>query len=105
MSEFEHDAPRTDVDMTAYIDDDPFEEWPQPETGAVIEDLPEDGVSVEHVEGEIDVPDGYTVIEGNPSGRRRSVAVVVSRYNAGLTNQLLAKALETLHEAEVAPDA
>jgi 6,7-dimethyl-8-ribityllumazine synthase len=70
----------------------------------VIEDLPEEGVSVKHVEGEIDVPPGYAVIEGSPSGHRRSVAVVVARFNGGLTNRLLAKALDTLSEAGVAPD-
>jgi 6,7-dimethyl-8-ribityllumazine synthase len=92
-------------EMTAYIGDDPFASWPQPETGEVIEDLPSGDVKVEHVEGEIEIPDGYTVIEGNPSGRRRSVAVVVARYNGGLTNRLLNRALEALEEAEVAPDA
>ncbi len=105
MSESEQDAPAADPELTAYLDEDPFEEWPQPETAAVIEDLPEEGASVEHAAGEIDVPDGYTVIEGSPSGRRRAVAVVVSRYNAGLTNRLLARALEALQEAEVAPEA
>jgi 6,7-dimethyl-8-ribityllumazine synthase len=92
-------------EQTAYIDEDPFAAWPQPESGAVIEDPPSDGSTVEHVEGEIEVPDGYQVIEGNPSGRRRSVAVVVSRFNGGLTNRMLARALETLEEAEVASDA
>ena len=82
-------------------DEDPFAGWPQPESGAVIEDAPVEGESVEHVEGEIDVPDGYTVLEGMPLGRRRSVAVVVSRFNGGLTNRMLAKALDALEEAEV----
>src|SRR5947207_13261695 len=105
MSETEHEAP-VDVDEPIpYTDEDPFAEWPQPESGAVIEDLPDEGESVEHVEGEIDVPDGYEVIEGSPSGRRRSVAVVVSRFNGGLTNRMLARALEALEEAEVASDA
>jgi 6,7-dimethyl-8-ribityllumazine synthase len=85
-------------DLTAYLGEDPFAAWPQPESGAVIEDLPEEGSSVQHVEGEIDVPEGYSVIEGSPSGHRRSVAVVV-------TNRLLARALEALDEAGVAPDA
>jgi 6,7-dimethyl-8-ribityllumazine synthase len=71
----------------------------------VIEDLPEEGETIQHVEGEIDVPDGYQVIEGSPSGRQRSVAVVVSRFNGGLTNRMLARALETLEEAGVAADA
>ena len=85
-------------------DGDPFASWPKAETAEVIEDAPED-VSVEHVEGEIDVPDGYTVIEGTPLGHRRSVAIVVSRFNGGLTNRLLARALEELDETGVAPDA
>jgi 6,7-dimethyl-8-ribityllumazine synthase len=100
------EAPAPAGELTAYVepDEDPFAAWPQPESGAVIEDPPEEGVSVEHVEGEIDVPAGYTVIEGNPLGRRRSVAVVVSRFNGGLTNRMLACALDTLEQAEVASD-
>jgi 6,7-dimethyl-8-ribityllumazine synthase len=105
MSETEKEAPVEVDEAVPYVDEDPFAEWPQPESGAVIEDLPEEGESVEHVEGEIEVPDGYEVIEGNPSGRKRSVAVVVSRFNGGLTNRMLARALETLEEAEVAPGA
>jgi 6,7-dimethyl-8-ribityllumazine synthase len=109
MSEPEH-AEHTEAevapadDMTAFLGEDPFAAWPLPASGAVIEDLPEEGVSVKHVEGEIDVPPGYAVIEGSPSGHRRSVAVVVSRFNGGLTNRLLAKALDTLSEAGVASD-
>ncbi len=86
-------------------DADPFAAWPQPQSGAVVEDAPEEGTSVEHVSGEIDVPDGYTVLEGTPLGRRRSVVVVVSRFNGGLTNRMLARALDALEDAEVAPDA
>ncbi len=70
----------------------------------MIEDLPE-AESVQHVAGEIDVPDGYTVLEGTPSGHRRSVAVVISRYNAGLTNRMLGVAIEALEEAGVASEA
>jgi 6,7-dimethyl-8-ribityllumazine synthase len=83
---------------------DPFGDWPQPESAAVIEDMPESGAA-EHDAGEIDVPDGYTVLEGTPSGLRRSVAVVVSRYNGGLTNKMLARAIEALEDAGVAADA
>jgi 6,7-dimethyl-8-ribityllumazine synthase len=103
MSETEHDAPVEEA--LPYADEDPFAAWPQPESGTVIEDPPEEGQAVQHVEGEIDVPDGYVVIEGNPSGRKRSVAIVVSRFNGGLTNRMLARALEQLEEAGVAPDA
>ena len=71
----------------------------------MIEDAPQDGASVEHVRGEVDVPDGYTVLEGTPRGTRRSVGVVVSRFNGGVTNKLLQGALEALVEAGVAQDA
>ncbi len=57
--------------------------------------------TVEHVGGEIDVPPGYALIEGEPRGERRSVGIVVSRFNGGITNQLLQRALEALAEAGV----
>ena len=79
---------------------DAFEGWPAAESSSVIEEIPAD-VSVEHVRGEIDVPDGYTVLEGAPLGDRRSVGVVISRFNGGVTNQLLRRALEVLTEAGV----
>ena len=87
------------------LDEDPFEAWPQPASQTMVEDAPAEGVSVEHVSGEIDVPDGYTVLEGTPTGHRRSVALVVSRFNGGLTNRMLACAIEALEEAGVAPGA
>jgi 6,7-dimethyl-8-ribityllumazine synthase len=82
---------------------DPFEGWPAAESAAVIEDIPAD-VSVEHVRGEVEVPDGYTVLEGTPLGNKRSVGVVVSRFNGGVTNLLLRRALEALTDAGVAND-
>ena len=85
--------------------EDPFASWPEAQSATVIEDLPEEGESVEHVRGEIDVPDGYTVFEGTPVGKRRTVAIVVSRFNGGLTNRMLAVALDTLEEAGVEPEA
>ena len=84
---------------------DPFANWPQADSADVIEDLPADGVVVDHVRGEIDVPDGYVLVEGSPLGERRSVAVVVSRFNGGVTNRLLQRALEALESAGVAQDA
>ena len=84
---------------------DPFANWPAAESAEVIEDAPAEGAAVEHVRGEIEVPDGYTLIEGSPLGDRRSVAVVVSRFNGGVTNRLLQRALEALEAAGVAQDA
>jgi len=84
-------------------DADPFEGWPAAESAAVIEEAPVD-TSVEHVRGEIDVPDGYTVLEGTPLGNKRSVGVVVSRFNGGVTNLMLRNALDALIEAGVSQD-
>lgn len=110
MSEFDEQARKPDVAVTVGEDTDessgdPFEGWPAPESAAVIEDAPEDGVSVEHVRGEIEVPDGYTTLEGTPLGARRSVGVVVSRFNGGVTSRLLENALEALEAAGVSQEA
>jgi 6,7-dimethyl-8-ribityllumazine synthase len=93
--------PREDSDESG----DPFEGWPAAESAAVIEESPADGASVEHVRGEVRVPEGFTVLEGTPLGNRRSVGVVVSRFNGGVTDQMLQTALETLTELGVAQDA
>jgi 6,7-dimethyl-8-ribityllumazine synthase len=59
----------------------------------------------DHAAGEFDVPDGYAVLQGEPDGNRRSVAVVVSRFNAEITNRLLETALEELDAAGVSREA
>jgi 6,7-dimethyl-8-ribityllumazine synthase len=96
----ESDVERADTPMPG----DPFDGWPAADSASVIESTPE-GVSVEHVRGEIDVPDGFTTLEGTPLGDRRSVGVVVSRFNGGLTNRMLQRALDELVELGVARDA
>jgi 6,7-dimethyl-8-ribityllumazine synthase len=58
-----------------------------------------------HAEGELDIPDDINVIEGEPDGTRRGVAIVASRYNGEITNKLLASALEELAEAGVPREA
>jgi 6,7-dimethyl-8-ribityllumazine synthase len=100
----EPEAPATEPAENEGNGGDPFEGWPAAESAAVIEDIPAD-VSVEHVRGEVEVPDGYTVLEGTPLGAKRSVGVVVSRFNGGVTNLLLRRALEALGEAGVSTDA
>src|SRR5207237_1362330 len=59
----------------------------------------------EHAAGELEVPEGYGVLEGTPTGRRRAVGVVVSRFNGEITNGLLRSALAALDEAGVVQDA
>jgi hypothetical protein len=95
------EAALADPELPGELEDDPFAGWPEAKSSTVIEDVPQEGESVEHVSGELDIPDGYTVFEGTPIGRRRTVAIVVARFNGGLTNRMLALALETLEEAGV----
>jgi 6,7-dimethyl-8-ribityllumazine synthase len=45
------------------------------------------------------------VLEGAPTGARRTVAIVVSRFNAEITNRLLRSALDELADAGVPPEA
>ena len=85
--------------------EDPFEGWPAAQSAAVIEEAPPEGASVEHVRGEIEVGEGFTVLEGTPLGSKRTVGVVVSRFNGGVTNKMLKGALDALVEAGVAHDA
>jgi len=59
----------------------------------------------EHAAGEFTVPDGYGVLEGTPNGARRSVGIVVSRFNGAVTGKLLDGALAALEEAGVEREA
>ena len=61
--------------------------------------------SQEHAVGELDIPDGYAVLEGVADGSRRAVGLVVARFNGGVTSRLLDRALEELEEAGVRRDA
>jgi 6,7-dimethyl-8-ribityllumazine synthase len=70
---------------------------PEPEPSPLLPD--------EHAEGDFGIPDGYAVLEGTPTGHRRSVAVVVSRFNGEITGRLLESALNELEEAGVAQEA
>jgi 6,7-dimethyl-8-ribityllumazine synthase len=103
------------------IDTEPVEEESEPEilyedepvADDSVEELEEEveeepeapGAVEQHVEGEFRVPDGYPVLEGESSGHRRSVAIVVSRFNGEVTNRLLDAALAELDDAGVARDA
>jgi 6,7-dimethyl-8-ribityllumazine synthase len=55
----------------------------------------------EHAAGNLEIPEGPEVLEGGPNGFRRTVAVVVSRFNADVTNRLLESALDALTDAHV----
>jgi 6,7-dimethyl-8-ribityllumazine synthase len=62
-------------------------------------------LSQEHAAGDLHIPDGYAVLEGMSEGGRRAVGVVVSRFNGGVTTQLLDGALAELGAAGVKQDA
>jgi 6,7-dimethyl-8-ribityllumazine synthase len=59
----------------------------------------------QHAYGELDIPDDVNVIEGEPDGTRRGVAIVAARFNGEITNKLLEAALAELDEAGVRRDA
>jgi 6,7-dimethyl-8-ribityllumazine synthase len=92
--EAEEAEQRRDGDTPAPDDEPPAEEDELPR-------LREPG----HAPGQLSVPDGYGTLTGSSDGARRSVAVVVSRFNGEVTNKLLESALEELELAGVARDA
>src|SRR5919204_5135537 len=59
----------------------------------------------QHAAGELEIPEGYGVLEGTPDGARRAVAVVVARFNGEITSKLLESALDELDRAGVGRDA
>ncbi len=81
--------------------DAPEPELPQPGGTEAIAVAP----SHEHAAGELKIPDGYAVLEGDSDGSRRAVGVVVARFNGGVTSRLLERALEELETAGVRQDA
>jgi 6,7-dimethyl-8-ribityllumazine synthase len=93
-------APAADGDEPAGATSTPQEAEPEPE--ALDEDEAE---GAEHAPGELRIPAGYRVVEGEPDGGRRGVAVVVSRFNGEITSRLLESALNELDELGVPQDA
>ena len=72
----------------------------EPEAPAAPEE-PESVAVEQHTAPEFRVPDGYELLEGTPGGNRRTVGVVVARFNGEITTQLLEQALATLEESGV----
>ena len=66
--------------------------------------LGEELEEAEHAPGGLRIPAGYRVVEGEPDGSRRGVALVVARFNGEITSRLLESALGELEEAGVPQD-
>src|SRR5689334_24793751 len=57
---------------------------------------------MQHAAGELDIPSGFGVIEGAADGAaKRSVGIVVSRFNGEITQRLLDHAISELDELGV----
>ena len=71
------------------------------EDGADAEELPKLRGPREHAAGDLDVPSGVNLVEGEPVGGRRGVAIVAARFNGEITNRMLEAALDELERAGV----
>jgi len=78
------------------------EEQPEPEQRPEPEEQEEE--EEQHAPGRFEVPAGYKVLTGSRDGRR-SVAVVVAKFNGDVTSRLLERALAELVEAGIQPEA
>jgi len=83
------------------------EELEEPEEGELEDEepIPQLRKPGEHAEGELDIPDDVNLIEGEPDGTRRGVAIVAARFNGEITNRLLDSALDELDRLGVRQEA
>jgi 6,7-dimethyl-8-ribityllumazine synthase len=93
----EDEEPGSELPADEVEEEDEEEELPRLRTP---DDEPE-----QHAYGELDIPNDVNVIEGEPDGTRRGVAIVASRFNGEITDKLLASALEELDECGVRREA
>jgi 6,7-dimethyl-8-ribityllumazine synthase len=98
-------SPETEVAAEPVVEEEEAEEQqaalPEPEPEPE-EEQPMFVSAGEHAAGDLRIPDGYAVLEGDSTGGRRAVGVVVSRFNGEVTSQLLERALAELSDAGVA---
>ena len=88
------------------VETEPEEELETVEPEVEIDETPMHvELSQEHAAGDLQIPDGYAVLEGVAEGGRRAVGVVVSRFNGMVTTQLLDGALAELSSAGVRQEA
>ena len=107
----------TDPELLEPESNEPEPNEPEPELFELDSELPESepdadsggaivvAPSLEHAAGDLEIPEGYAVLEGVADGGRRAVGIVVSRFNGNVTSRLLDRALEELEAAGVRRDA
>jgi 6,7-dimethyl-8-ribityllumazine synthase len=109
LSPFEDEEllPADDVDSEPEDEAQPFpSEDTEPELEGEVDEEPLPLLRTEgHAPGALDLPDGISVLEGSPSGGRRGVGIVASRFNGEITNSLLASAFAELERAGVTREA
>jgi len=94
------EAPRV-ADEEARVAEEAALEMRPVDGGGMAEEAVADEVVAQHAGGDFNVPEGYQVLEGAVRGDERTVAVVVSRFNAEITSPMLERALAALEEAGV----
>jgi 6,7-dimethyl-8-ribityllumazine synthase len=77
---------------------------PEPELEPAATLAPPAAPVVQHVEGDLELPEGYRVVEGTPQGGK-AVGIVVARFNGGITTALLQGALDELATYGIGRDA
>jgi 6,7-dimethyl-8-ribityllumazine synthase len=105
----EPDAPEEDdaSDEEPEDDDEPADHDDQPDEHDDDEDTGGDEPQLRiaaHEDGELEIPEGVDVLEGEPRSTRRGVGIVVSRASSAVANRLLESALAELDRAGVSRD-
>jgi 6,7-dimethyl-8-ribityllumazine synthase len=88
--------PESDPEPEAEEPEPEPESDPEPDPEPESDPEPDPMAQLQHAGPGLAIPDGYKVIEGEPKGERRAVAVVVGRFNGEITSGLLTQALDEL---------
>jgi 6,7-dimethyl-8-ribityllumazine synthase len=86
-------------------DEEHVHELPLDEQPLTEEESQDTPVPTQHVDGELEIPGDVNVIEGEPDGARRGVAIVAGRFNGAITTRLLDSALDELDRIGVRREA
>src|SRR5205807_1970213 len=73
----------------------------EPEPEAEPEPESQEDAAPQHAPGELDIPDGVHVLEGDAGPTRRALAIVVAKFNGEVTTKLLESALGELDRVGV----